>query len=186
MPAGTPTRRPPMLWPASPTCPAAASWTADGGQFRQLQAIGNWRGRTDGRHARLRLRASGLIGMKESELGFRILLCYANLAHAQWNLLHPIRRRPSAIARGRRGSQEPAETRLAGTYCPSQRRGSGHLGDHDRDRQVQDLRVALARAVHARGCRRPASRQVPSARQGAGPARSCRRDRAPDAATAAV
>ncbi len=75
------------------------------------------------------------------ELGFRILLWYANLARAQWNLLHPIRRRPSAIARGRRGSQEPAETRLAGTYCPSQRRGSGHLGDHDRDRQVQDLRV---------------------------------------------
>ena len=112
-----------------------------------------------------------LIGSKESDLGFRIGIPYCAVAcesgTAPRNLLHCIGRRRSAIARDRRGPQEPAEARLAGAYCPSERRGSGCLGDHGRDRQVQDLRVALAGALHARGSRRPASRQVPPAGQGA-------------------
>ena len=93
---------------------------------------------------------------------------------------------PSAIASDRRGPEERAETPLAGADHPEDRRGARHFGDHARDRQVQDLRVALAGAVHARGCQRLASRQVPSAWQSADPAGARRRDRPPDPASAAA
>ncbi len=51
---------------------------------------------------------SGLIGSKESGSGFRIVPWHASLAHAQRNFLHCIRRRPSAIARDRRGPHRSA------------------------------------------------------------------------------
>ena len=71
-----------------------------------------------------------------------------SLEDAQSNLVYRLRRRSSAIARGHRGPQEPAEARLAGADDPSERRGIGHLGDHGRGGQIQDLRVALAGAAH--------------------------------------
>ena len=114
------------------------------------------------------------------------MLWHASLAHAQRYILCRIFPRPSAIASDRRGPQEPSETRMAGAYRASEWRWSGHLVDHDQDRKVQNLCVALAGAVHARRRRRTASRQVASARQGSDPARSCRRDRPPDTATAAA
>ena len=57
--------------------------------------------------------------------------------------------------------------------------GLGTCGNHGRDRQVQDLCLAMAGAVHAPRHRRTASRPVPSAWKGACPAEACRRDRPP-------
>lgn len=50
----------------------------------------------------------------------------------------------SACKRSLRPPWKPAEACLAGTYCPSERRRSGHLDNHGRDRQVQDLCLAHA------------------------------------------
>ena len=77
-------------------------------------------------------------------------------------------------------------SRLAGADHPEERRGARKLVDHGRDRQVQDLCLALAGVVHARGCQRLASRQVPSAWQRADPAGARRRDRPPDSTSAAA
>ena len=64
--------------------------------------------------------ASGLIGTKESDLGFPVVLWHASLAHAQRYILCRIFPRPSAIASDRRGPQEPSETRMAGAYRASE------------------------------------------------------------------
>ena len=99
----------------------------------------------------------------------------ASLPHAQRHLLHGFGPRPSAIVRDRRRPQEPAEACLAGADRSSERRRLGTLGDHGRDRQVQDLRLALAGAVHAgrastgfctTGRARPARRRSRAARVG--------------------
>ncbi len=44
-------------------------------------------------------------------------------------------------------SEHGAEARLAGPHCAAQRLGYWHQRDHARDRQVQDLRLALAGAL---------------------------------------
>ena len=73
---------------------------------------------------------SGLIGTKESDLGCRFVCLHVGLLHAHRYLFHRLVSRLSAIASDRRGLQEPAEARLAGTYRSSERRRTGHLGDH--------------------------------------------------------
>ncbi len=71
--------------------------------------------------------------------------------------------RGSCSARGdRRGSQQPAETRLAGADHPRHRRRLRHRRDHAPGGRGQAQRVALARALHGRGRRRPAARQDPA------------------------
>lgn len=89
--------------------------------------------------------ASGLIDSEGSVSGFPFFSRRAGLGDAQMCLLYRIRQRPPAIARGRFGPQEPSEARLAGPDYPFERRWSGHLGDHGRGGQDQDLRLALAR-----------------------------------------
>ena len=67
---------------------------------------------------------------------------------AQRHFLHAFVPRPSAIASDRRGPQEPTEACLAGAYRALERGRARNLGHHGRDWQVQDLRVALAGALH--------------------------------------
>ena len=112
--------------------------------------------------------------------------CDASLCYAHRHPFYCEVWRPSAIASDRRGPVELAETGLAGADHPEERRGAREFVDHGQDRQVQDLCLALAGAVHARGCQRLASRQVPSAWRSADPAGARRRDRPPDPASAAA
>lgn len=53
-------------------------------------------------------------------------------------------------------------------YRAAEQRRSWHFDYHGGDGQVEDLRVALAGTLHARGHRWPGARQVPAARQGIG------------------
>ena len=66
---------------------------------------------------------------------------------ARWDQLHRFSFRPSTPGRHRVGSLEPAETCLARPYRALERRRPGHLGDNGGNRQVEDLRVALAGAL---------------------------------------
>ena len=120
------------------------------------------------------MKHSVLDGSKESDKGFLIALCHENLSHAQWNLLHHIRRQPSAIAHDRRRPRKPIEARLAGVYRACERPASRHFGGVTRNRQsemcvwcwqerfmhsvfhpVVDLQAAINRFVHKHNAHDP-------------------------------
>ena len=84
-----------------------------------------------------------------------------------------VRGRREAITRDRNASQKHA---WRGGDHPLERRRCWHQRDHAPDRQVEDLRLALAGTVHEGRHRRPPARQDaalahPSARSGGGRAR---------------
>ena len=91
----------------------------------------------------------------------------------------PLSLRPGTPRRHLQGPQRRAEACLAGRDCPAQCRRGWHQRDHAADRDVEDVRMAMAGAFHARRRGRPAPRQDPAfADSAAGAA-----DQAPGAAT---
>jgi len=111
--------------------------------------------------------ASGLTGTKESSLGFPSRLACASLRHAHRDIRFGPGRRSPASSDHRRRSEEPAEARLACPDRASDRRWHRHLRHHDRHRQVEDMRVALAGTVHGGRRRRAAERPDAACGQGA-------------------
>ena len=83
----------------------------------------------------------------ESRWGFPPDLRCASLAHAHWNNHHCFTRRPSPVAGSGQGPQRSAEARMACRDRSPQRWWRGHKCNHASDRQVEDLRLALAGAV---------------------------------------
>ena len=75
----------------------------------------------------------------------------AILGHAQGDQHRGYAGGSGALAVDRRGSQQPAEARMAGADRPVERRRPRHDGDHARGRQRQDRGVALAGALYAGG-----------------------------------
>src|SRR5271169_6224415 len=93
------------------------------------------------------LGASGLNLTIESPLGFLRRIGRASLRDARWKIALPlVRRYPSAQSSGSR-RQHAAEARLARFDRAVDRRWRRHERDHETDREVQDLRLALAGAL---------------------------------------
>jgi len=94
--------------------------------------------------------ASGLRLTFESSEGFLADSRCANLRHATRHFHFRHVRRLGSAPRSGQGPQRASEARLARADRVAQRRGRRHERDHARDRQIQDLRLALAGAVRRR------------------------------------
>ena len=66
-----------------------------------------------------------------------------------------------SASRPGQGSQRSPEARLAGADRAAERRWAGHERDHARDRQIEDLRLALAGAFRRQGRRWSSAREDP-------------------------
>lgn len=89
------------------------------------------------------------------------------MMHAQWHLLHRFGQRQSALASDRRGPWN-AEACLAGAYCPTERRWSGHRGMAETDKSKTSVWRWRERFIHEGvdgllrdGCRPPGKAPVP-------------------------
>src|SRR5665811_1042868 len=104
-------------------------------------------------------RASGQNLTIESLVGFPPVFARASLAHARRDFHYRLAGRAPAPSSPDQGPQRRAEARLASPDRVADGRGARHQRDHAADRQVEDLRLALAATLHGGGLREPVARQ---------------------------
>src|SRR5665648_42421 len=95
----------------------------------------------------------------ESLVGFPSVFARASLAHARRDFHHGLAGRAPAPSSPHQGPQRCAEARLASPDRVADGRGARHQRDHAAERQVEDLRLALAATLHGGGLREPVARQ---------------------------
>lgn len=91
---------------------------------------------------------SGLRLTEESVIGFPSSCAFASLGDAHRNFHHSLLVRPLSPRKAGQGAQRCPETRVAGGDHPVERGRRRNARDHAPNGQVEDLRLALAGAVH--------------------------------------